>query len=283
MTRRGLGRGLDALLTGTEGEPSGLRDVPIDSIEPNPYQPRHSIDETELEDLTASIRVHGLIQPLVVSAADGGYQLIVGERRWRAAQAAGLNRVPVVVRTASRREMLALAIIENVQRTDLDPIESAEAYRQLMVEFDLTQSEVAEMVGKSRVAIANTIRLLGLSDDVRHLVSAGHLSEGHARALLAIEDGTQQLEMAQRVIAGGWTVRRAEHEVRSLAKRGAPRPERHVQPSPDPDTAFAARELEGSLGTRVEIRRRGEGGQIVIHFYSEEELAALYDRLLGSL
>jgi ParB family chromosome partitioning protein len=293
VTRRGLGRGLDALLANTQPpaeSAAGGGEVPrvaVDAIRPNPYQPRRAIDAAELEELVASVRVHGLIQPLIVTRDGDGYCLVAGERRWRAAQAAGLTEVPAIVREVGPRDMLALAIIENVQRTDLGPIEAAQAFRQLMDEFKLTQAEVAELVGKSRAAIANTVRLLNLSAPVRQLVAAGKLSEGHARALLGLEDPDVQLAVARRAIAGDWTVRRAEVEVRERAQPGGSRPGRAAAPAAarpaatDPDTAAAARALEGALGTRVEIRRRGPGGQLILHFYSEEELAALYDRLIG--
>lgn len=271
---------------------AGVREVAVDAIRPNPFQPRHHVDEAELAELAASVKTHGLIQPLLVKAdpAGGTFTLIAGERRWRASRLAGLDRVPVVVREATDQQMLALAIIENVQRSDLNAIEAAEGYRRLMDAFGLTQTEVADLVGKARPSVANTIRLLGLPDDVRDLVAGGHLSEGHARALLAVTDATVQLTVARQAIAGGWPVRRVEHEVRVLtASTQAPRVKQgtvgaggvdETAASADPDTAAAERELERALGTRVEIRRRGAGGTVAIHFYSEEELAAIYDRLV---
>ncbi|MCB0216652.1 MAG: ParB/RepB/Spo0J family partition protein [Chloroflexi bacterium] len=314
-SRRGLGRGLDALLQSTETpvaidapeiapattEPdaqsadpaaapdSGPRLLPVSAIQPNPYQPRHVFDEVALSELTASIQAHGLIQPLLVTPDGQGFRLIAGERRWQAAQRAGLEQVPVVVREATPQQMLALAIIENVQRADLDPIEAATGYRRLMDEFDMTQTQVARLVGKSRVALANTVRLLGLGEDLQRLVSAGHLSEGHARALLPIADLDEQRRLAREAIAGGWTVRRIEAAVRAITQPG-----RKATPAVaagsgagsaaaelDPDTRAAVDALEAKLGTRVEIRRRGAGGQLVLHFYSEEELSALYDRLVA--
>jgi ParB family chromosome partitioning protein len=309
--RRGLGQGLDALLRSTAVELSpaegaaadgrqpaaapGVREVPIDALRPNPYQPRQSMDSAALSELADSIRVHGLIQPLLVAPDGDGYCLIAGERRWQAARLAGLTQVPVVVRTADPQEMLALAIIENVQRADLGPIETADAYRRLVAEFGLTQTEVAHLVGKSRTAVANTLRLINLSADVRALVVDGQISEGHARALLAVEDPAQQLALAHRAIAAGWTVRQMEAEVRQIGRPRLPvagiEPRGAEDPRPsaardaafggevDPDTAAAVDVLQQALGTRVEIRRRGEGGQLVLFFYSEEELSALYDRL----
>lgn len=291
MTRRGLGRGLDALLASTEeGGPTvvaaGGREVDIDDIRPNPFQPRQHVDEGSLAELAASVKAHGLIQPLLVKADGEAFTIIAGERRWRAARLAGLTRVPVVVREATDQQMLALAIIENVQRINLNAIEAAEGYRRLIDSFGLTQSDVAELIGKSRPAVANTMRLLALPDDVRTLVAEGQLAEGRARALLAVTDADVQRAVARRAIAGAWTVRRVEHEVGLLAASGAaprtPRSDGPDAPAPkDADTAAAERDLEQALGTRVEIRRRGEGGQVVVHFYSEEELNALYERLLG--
>jgi len=274
---------------------AGPRQVAIDAILPNPYQPRRTFEPAALEELAESIRTHGVIQPLLVMPDGDGYRLIAGERRWHAARAAGLSHVPVVTRDVGRQEMLALAIIENVQRTDLGPMETAEAYRRLTDEFDLTQTEVARLVGKSRAAVANTVRLLNLAPDVRQLVVDGHLSEGHARALLTIEDPALQTATAHRAVAGGWTVRQIEAQVRSSGRADEPagaaglpggqeRAGARLATLPpeqvDPDTAAAAKALETALGTRVEIRRRGTGGQLVVYFYSEEELAALYDRLV---
>jgi len=286
VTRRsGLGRGLDALLTSTDQTSShiGALEIPTSAVAPNPFQPRRTFDEDALVELAESIAVHGLIQPLVVRAGpSGSYTLIAGERRWRAARAAGLETVPAVVREASDQEMLALAIIENVQRTDLDPIEAATGYRKLMDDFSLTQADVAGLVAKSRTSIANTVRLLDLAPAVQDLVSSGALREGHARALLTLAEPEAQLAMAKRAAADGWTVRRLEAEVREAATAD-PRPARRKRRvALDPNTAAAVKALEEALGTRVDIRRRGGGGQLVLHFYSEEELAALYDRLVGS-
>lgn len=284
--RRGLGRGLDALLASTApegGAGEGAHLVALDAIRPNPYQPRRHFAEEDLADLAASIREHGLIQPLIVTRDGDGFCLIAGERRLRASQQAGLREVPVIVRAAEPREMLALAIIENVQRADLDPLETAQAYRRLIDEFGATQAEVARIVGKSRVAVSNTLRLLGLEEEVRRLVAEGNLTEGHARPLLAVADPIAQRRLATRAATEGWTARRVEAEVRALGAADAGRAAGAADASAaplDPNTAEAVRALEAALGTRVEIRRRGVGGQVLLWFYSEEELAALYERLV---
>ncbi|MEO8082248.1 MAG: ParB/RepB/Spo0J family partition protein [Ardenticatenales bacterium] len=271
-----------------DGPPALTADVAIADIRPNPYQPRKHFDTDELEELAASIRSHGLIQPLLVMPDSEGWCLIAGERRWRAAQLAGLARVPVVVREATPQEMLAIAIIENVQRTNLDALEAAHAYRQLMHEFELTQADVADLVGKSRTAVANTLRLLGLTPEVQSLLTNGHLTEGHGRALLALTDHAVQVATAKRALVDGWSVRRTEAEVRRLVEpmtpTDTPEPrDASADGAPaDADTRAAMKALEGALGTRVEIRRRGDAGQVIIHFYAEEELSALYDRLIAS-
>ena len=307
--RRGLGRGLDALLKSTEltveapphkesGSDSsapapadlpaeGVLWVGIDSIRPNPYQPRQVFAADALESLAASIRTHGLIQPLLVMPDETGYTLIAGERRWQASRLAGLSRIPVVTRQASDQEMLALAIIENVQRENLDPLEAAGSYRRLIDEFGLTQAEVAELIGKSRVSITNTVRLLGLPEEIRALVSAGHLSEGHGRALLGLHDPDEQQTVAQRAMVEGWTVRRLEEAVRERQAGSGDSATKSTKGASsrssalDPDTAAAVATLESALGTRVEIRRRGDSGQILLHFYSEEDLSGLYLILTG--
>lgn len=281
MKRRGLGRGLDALLASTEGSGGSWMEVPIDAIRPNPFQPRHEVNDAELSDLAASIGVHGLIQPLIVRADGEQYELIAGERRWRAAKLAGLATVPVIVREADRREMLALALVENLQRSDLSPIEAAEAYRRLMSEFELTQEDVAGLVGKSRAAVANTMRLLSLAPEVQQLIASGQLSEGHGRALAGVRSASDQIELCQRAVAGGWTVRELEREIqRHSEAQGLSPGRRRERGSRVRDETAAA--FEQALGTRVEIRRRKRGGQLIIHFYSDEELAGLYDRLAGN-
>ena len=292
--RGGLGRGLDALIpTFSDAAPAMTSDVDIDAIEPNPYQPRIEIDQEALEALAASIRVHGVIQPLVVThgAERGRYVLIAGERRWRAARLAGLQAVPVVVKDAVPRAMLELALVENVVRADLSPLEEAAAYRQLIDDFGLTQAAVAERVGRSRVSVTNTLRLLLLPDRVQRSLSAGDISEGHARALLGLPTAPDQVAALEWVIAQGLSVRQTEELVRRWAAGHPPQGVRASKPSPDVDGDSGRTEvlrqafldgLQRAIGARVGFRPAKEGGgTLTIHFSSDEELTTLYEKLGG--
>jgi ParB family chromosome partitioning protein len=272
--RRALGRGLDALLApSTQG---GVREIAIGQIEPNPDQPRQRFEERGLEDLAASIREHGVVQPLVVSRlADDRYRLIIGERRWRAAQRAGLTQVPAVVREATERATLELALVENIQRADLNPVEEAEAYGRLMQEFGLTQQQVADRVGRSRAAVANTVRLLSLPETLKRAVVESRITEGHARAILGLRERQQQLAVLERVEREDLTVRQTEELVRRLNEPAAPRPE----PRRDPSIAGIEDELRRALGTKVSLRPGKRGGRIVIEYYSDDEFQGLYERL----
>ena len=256
----------------------------MEAIEPNPWQPRQGAETAAIEELAESIREHGLLQPLLVSALpDGRYQLIAGERRWHAARLAGLRQVPAVVREASPEEALELALVENIQRADLNPLEEAAAYRRLLDEFDLTQEQVAQRVGRGRVSVANSLRLLGLPLEVKDALRAGQISEGHARAMLQVADAPGQLLLLQVVLDKGLSVRQAEELARRLAEDGrARRASAAGARRKAPRAEALERELMGALGTKVELFQSRKGGKMVIHFYSEEELQALYDRLVGS-
>lgn len=281
--KRGLGKGLEALIPVTTDErPPGLLEVSVDDIAPNPMQPRQKLDPQSLEELAASIREHGLIQPLIVSSTvpgmgDAPYQLIAGERRLEAAKLAGLSTVPVIVKEATPQEMLALALVENIQRADLNPLEEASAYRQLMDEFGMTQEQVAEKVGKSRVAVANTVRLLRLSAAVKSALAGGQISEGHARALLALEDEEAQVRALKTVIKQRLNVRQTEELVRRILS--GPQPRRKAVTTPE--TEALENKFRERLGTKVRLFRSKRGGKLVIHFYSEEELQAIYDVIVG--
>lgn len=283
MTRkRGLGKGLDALIPAGESYPETSRaaqQVSMDKIRPNPRQPRSEIPRSELADLAASIRQHGVLQPLVVSPAEDGdgYLLIAGERRLEASRLAGLKTVPVVVRLADEQQSLELALVENLQREDLDPLEAAEGYRQLVEDFSLSHEEVATRVGKSRSAVTNTLRLLRLPATVRQALAAGKLTEGHARPLLSLPTAQAQSAAAQTILKRGLNVRQTEELVQRLTgvrRRTATRRRRSA------DETDVEERLRQALGTKVSLRRGRKGGTVVIHFYSDEELEALIERLI---
>ncbi|HLI27544.1 MAG TPA: ParB/RepB/Spo0J family partition protein [Chloroflexota bacterium] len=282
MKRRGggLGRGLDALLPAapTGAVPGGVVELPVDLIVPNPEQPRQGIAEAELAELAASIRAHGVLQPVIVARAGAGYVLVAGERRWRAAQQAGLTTIPALIKEVTPRQRLELALVENLQRQDLTPLEEAAAYQQLITEHGLTQEQVAERVGKSRAAVANTLRLLQLAPAVRTALLAGQITAGHARALLGCADPAQQETLLAQVLASDLSVRATEE----LVRRGGPRRTRLV-PAPPPELVAVEQALRQALGTKVQLLRSRRGGRIVIHYYSDEELQALYERFVAGV
>jgi len=260
-------------------ETQGVIEVPLASITPNPHQPRSLIRDQDLVELAASIEEHGIIQPLVVTRVFDGYQLIAGERRWRAARLAGLPTVPVVVKDVAPSEMLELALVENLQRSDLNPLEEAMAYCQLTEEFGLTQGQVARRVGKSRVAVSNTLRLLKAALPVQEALLGGKISEGHARALLGLEQAEAQKVALKTVLKQRLNVRQTEELVRRLL--GLRREERRPAREVSPETRALESRFREVLGTKVSLTCSGEGGRIVIYFYSEEELDALYGRIVG--
>jgi ParB family chromosome partitioning protein len=281
--RPALGKGLSALIPDMP-EPSRASAVEadIDRLEPNDFQPRGYVDEARLQELAQSIRTNGIIQPIVVRTLGDRFQIIAGERRWRAAKLAGLMRVPVVVRDVAagdEHSLLEMALIENIQRENLNPIEEALAYRRLADEFHLTQEAIATKVGKDRASVANFQRLLKLPDEVRTEVGAGRLSMGHARALLALADEGDQRRIARDVIARALSVRETESLVKKIVEAGKP-PREAAKPQPaDVHTRAAEDRLKLLLGTRVRIVRHGARGRIEIDFVSEEELIRIYDQL----
>jgi ParB family transcriptional regulator, chromosome partitioning protein len=280
--RPALGRGLSALIPDTPAPAAPAQaertlDVDSDLLRPNKFQPRTQMDDERIDDLARSIRANGIIQPIVVRKVEQGYEIIAGERRWRAAQRAGLHRVPVVVRDIPEDRLLAVALIENIQREDLNPIEEAHAYRRLADEFHLTQEQIADAVGKDRSSIANTVRLLRLPQEVRGNVASNALSMGHARAILALADEAAQLRLARDVIARSLSVRETEALVKKAAAPEEKKPEKKI----DVHTRAAEDKLRMSLGTRVRINRKGKGGRIEIEFVNEDELHRLYEKLTG--
>ena len=281
--RPALGKGLSALIPDfPEPTRASAVEADIDRLEPNDFQPRVHVDDARLQELAQSIRANGIIQPIVVRAVGDHFQIIAGERRWRAAKVAGLLRVPVVVRDVARGEeqsLLEMALIENIQREDLNPIEEALAYRRLADDFHLKQEDIATAVGKDRASVANFLRLLKLPDEVRTELASGRLSMGHARALLSIADEADQRRLARDVIARSLSVRETESMVRAIVETGKPDRET-AEPKPaDVHTRAAEDRLKLILGTRVRIVRKGTKGRIEIDFVSEEELIRIYDQL----
>lgn len=274
-----LGRGLASLIPQRHAGQPAPSEIPTDRIRPNPYQPRKRIDEAALATLTASIREHGVIQPILVTETVDGYQLVAGERRLRAAIAAGLDRIPAVVRQLAGREQLELALVENLQREDLDPIEAALAYRQLVDEFGFTHERLAERVGRARSTVANTLRLLDLSAPVQLAVAEGTVSEGHARAIGGLPTEGQG-RVLESVTGQDLSVRQTEELVRRLREPRREPVTRSTRPT-DPDLARVEEDLRRSLGTKVSLARSRRGGRIVIEYYSDEELGRLYERLTG--
>jgi len=280
-----LGRGLGALIPQRPAEApapaarsAGLLEVAIDQIAPNPYQPRKTFNEASIEELARSVRQHGIVQPLVVTRAGDRYKLIAGERRYRAAQKAGLTTVPVVVKEMmGEGDALQIALIENIQREDLNPIEEAQAYHQLHEEFGLTQEEISKQVGKERSTVANFLRLLKLPDNVKKLLASGQLSMGHARALLAVESQKKQEQLAERVVKRNLNVRQTE----MLASESSPKTVEKKEKEKDVFTRDAEEKLQRTLRTKVEIDRKRRGGVIRIRFASEDDLIRLFDDLTG--
>lgn len=305
MSRNALGRGLSALIREPEAEPQlpppapapasalqgaaaaaaparipndGFLQVDIDLIDPSPYQPRTHFREQALEELAQSIRASGIIQPLVVRRVGDRYQLIAGERRWRAAQRAPLGRVPVVVRDVPEETALEMALVENLQREDLNPIEQARAFERLIEEFRLTQEEVAGRTGKDRATIANSMRLLKLEETIQDMLEEGRLSAGHGRALLAIDDPKERYDLARRIARGGMTVRQVERiAARTSRARTAP-----TVTVVDPNTKAAIEEMQRKFGTKVFVMplRPGRPGQLIFEYYDPADLARLYDQLM---
>jgi ParB family chromosome partitioning protein len=281
--RPALGRGLSALIPDTPAAaPAAPSDraleVDTDLLRPNKFQPRTDMNDERIEDLSRSIRSNGIIQPIIVRRVEQGhFEIIAGERRWRAAQRAGLLKVPIVVRDIPEDRLLAVALIENIQRQDLNPIEEAVAYRRLADEFHLTQEQIAESVGKDRSSIANYVRLLRLPQEVRASVAGNAISMGHARALLSLPDEASQLRIGRDIVAKNLSVR----DVEALVKREGPKETKDAKESADANTRAAEDKLRLALGTRVRITRRGNGGRIEIDFVNEDELHRLYERLVG--
>lgn len=281
MTRKALGRGLSALLPDTPTHISDdLRELDVDGIVPNEQQPRTTFHEETLDELAQSIKENGIVQPIVVRRKGNGYELIAGERRWRAAQRAGLVRIPAVIRDVPDGKLLELALIENIQREELNPIEEAVAYKKLIEELGLRHEDLAQRIGKERTTVSNMLRLLRLPEDIQALIAEGQLSTGHARALVSLEDADLQRRIAELVVAKGLSVRETEQQVKRLiAGETPPIPK---EPTPrDPNVKAAELKLQSTLGTKVRINHKAKGGRIEIEYYTAEDLDRLYSLLMG--
>jgi ParB family chromosome partitioning protein len=276
--KKGLGKGIDALISRREEKPdSGVIEADINEVEPNRSQPREDFNPQELDDLSESIKAVGIIQPIIVTKEEGFYKIVAGERRWRAARLAGLQSVPIIVRELDEQDTLALALIENLQRVDLNPLEEAVSYKRLMDEFGFTQEEIAKKIGKSRSAVANILRYLSLPERVKELLKSNAISQGHAKVLMGVEDEEKQ-ELAEKAAAEGLSVRALEDLIKERKQRRAAKPEKKMSPLHTAVYNNLERELDKIFGTRIKIRagNKGTKGRIEIAFYNAEDLDRLY-------
>ncbi len=273
MKRQALGKGLDVLLPQNPAPAAALIELDLDQIQPNPLQPRLQFEPGKLQELAASIKENGVLQPIIVRASGGSYEIVVGERRWRAARQASLERIPAIVQHVSDEKMLELALVENIQRDELSPIEEGQAYQLLSDQFGLTHEEIAQRVGRSRAAVTNSLRLLRLPSFIQEKVMNEEMSMGHARALIPLSR-RDQLRLAEQVIARDLSVRQTERRAQLCLNPPKPR-----TPTTDPNIQAAEQKLEERWKTRVEIRRRGQRGQIILHFHSPDDLERLYQDL----
>ena len=279
--RKALGKGLGALIPDLpdklEGKPEGMLLVDLDEIRPNPLQPRRSFDQEKIEELAGSIRENGILQPLIVKKTREGFELIAGERRWRAAQKAGLAKVPIIIKEVGDKGRLELSLIENIQREDLNVIEEADAYQKLIEEFGYTQDALGQRVGKSRTSITNALRLLKLNRKIKDDLLHNKINMGHARAYLGLDSSAQQMEAHAQVVKKQFSVRQTERLVKRM-KSGAPAP---LSPPSDSEHEFMLHELRKILGTKVSIRQKGKRGKLIIEFYSPGELERIFELLSG--
>ncbi len=274
MVKKSLGKGLGALISNEAlEEDTGVVELRINEIEPNSGQPRKHFDDEKLSQLAESIKQHGIIQPIIVKKDNNIYSIIAGERRWRAAKLAGLNRVPVLIKDFTAKQVMEIALIENLQREDLNPIEEADAFFNLMNEFNLTQEQIAETIGKSRSAIANSLRLLGLTDEVKKFIVSGDLTSGHARTMVVIQDEELQKKAADYIIQNKLSVRETENYIKKLSQNKS---KNKVPAEENPDFQFVEDKLKSILGTKVTLQANKNKGKITIEYYSNDEL----DRLL---
>jgi ParB family chromosome partitioning protein len=277
MTRKALGRGLNALLRTVETTTAGLAEVAVDQIDANPFQPRRTFSADKLKELADSIRSSGVVQPVLLRRADGRYQLIAGERRWRAARQAGLATIPAVVREIGDRDALEWALTENLLREDLNPVEAAQGFAALQQKHGLSHEEIAERLGLDRSTVTNTLRLLRLPPEVQQMIAEGAISAGHARALLALDSAAAQLQLANLIVKQGLSVRQVENMVALRGSKPAKKPAAGEAPKLDANVRAAVLEMERTLGTRVKVQGDEKRGKIEISYYSAEDLNRIYE------
>jgi len=277
LNKRGLGKGLGALIPELDKNEENVQEVPLDEIKVNLNQPRKHFDEHKLEELAESIKQHGVLQPLILRKKSSGYELVAGERRWRAARKAGIEKIPAVIKDLSDLDVMEIALIENLQREDLNPLEEAAAYKKLIDEFGMTQEEISKRVGKSRSQIANTVRLLNLEPEIQMLISKEKLTAGHARALLSIEDKKERLRLAKKISEDNMSVRQTEETVKIETRE-----KKKNKKTEDINPAFIdiSERLQRTLGTRVKVKGSEKRGKIEIEFYSEDELERILETIV---
>lgn len=281
MTKKGLGKGLGALIPMIEEkDEKNIQEIDIDEIKPNERQPRKAFDEEKIKELASSIKEHGIIQPVILRKIKSGYELVAGERRWRAARLAGVKKIPAVVKDLTDAEVMQIALIENLQREDLTPLEEAMAYKRLMEEFGMTQEELASRIGKSRSQIANMVRLLSLEEEIQVMINQGKITAGHARALLAVEDSKERIKIAKKIAEEKISVRETEELAKTISLKSGKRTKKE-QEEINPALIHVTEQLQRALGTKVRIKGSERRGRIEIDFYSEDELERILEVITG--
>ncbi|ADL08984.1 ParB/RepB/Spo0J family partition protein [Thermosediminibacter oceani] len=284
MTKKGLGRGLGALIPmmDEKTDEKNIQEISISEIRPNEHQPRKAFDDEKLSELAASIKEHGVLQPVILRKVKNGYEIVAGERRWRAARIAGIDKIPAVVKELTDAEVMQIALIENLQREDLNPLEEAAAYKRLMEEFGMTQEELAARIGKSRSQIANTVRLLNLEPEIQQMIKQGRLTAGHARALLAVDDPRERMKIARRITEENISVRETEEIAKTVALKAGKKREKGRGEEINPALLHVTEQLQKVLGTKVRVKGSERKGRIEIEFYSEDELERILEIIIGS-
>jgi|LSQX01.1.fsa_nt_gb ParB family chromosome partitioning protein len=283
--KKGLGKGLEALISSTnalEDAKNSVLEVRINEVEPNSQQPRKVFDQERLEALAESIKEHGIVQPIIVNSEGSHYKIVAGERRWRAAKLAGLKTIPVIIKDITSREVMEIALIENLQREDLNPIEEAEAFQRLILEYSITQEDVAKVVGKSRAAVANSVRLLSLTDEIKNMISDGRLTSGHARALITIENTERQNELANIIVDRGLNVRESEKLSSAEGKPDKKKEKQKVMTKESIELSGLEEKLRAVYGTKINLLNGREKGKIVFEVYSKDEFERIIEMLLKS-